>query len=201
MDNFALLVLVGVVVGFVVKKWNSITLSLKSGFPRDKRRAWSYLRDQLVALGNALWFYGVLYLIFYFGYLLLSTLINSEIEPKLAVQMLTAVIGLDGVLIGFVGVIGVYVLSEVSRTVEKSGVGYYYNMEMYESWRTNNMYLLALAVLAFAASVLFSLQSMSYIVPTKTVPNLSLLLVIDPMLLGIVGILWIIRSSKPPSRQ
>jgi hypothetical protein len=74
-------------------------------------------------------------------------------------------------------------------------------MEMYESWRTNNMYLLALAVLAFAASVLFSLQSMSYIVPTKTVPNLSLLLVIDPMLLGIVGILWIIRSSKPPSRQ
>jgi len=200
-DPLTMFVAIGVLAGLVIKKRKDIGRSWKSGIPKSIDKLPAYLRSQLIGLGNSLLFYGVVYLILYFGYQLVSQFLRPTIPSDVAIEMLKAIIGLDGVLIGFVGVTGIFVLSEISRTIEKAGIAYYQCEETLEGWRTSTMWLLWWAVVGFAASVLFSLQSMSYMDKCKEVSMTSFLLPMDAMLLGIAGIAWIIHSSKIPSKS
>jgi hypothetical protein len=195
-DYFTLLVIVGVLAGFIVKKRKSIWQPWKSEFPRTDRLT-AFFKEQLVGLGNALLLYGVVYIVLYFGYQLVSQVMNPKIASPVAVDMLKSLIDLDGVLIGFVGVIGVYVFSETNRAIEKASVG----DKILDEWRTNILWLFWLAVLSFAASVMFSLQSMSYIESNADILAASFLLPIDAMLLGMAGIGLIIYWFKAPSKK
>ena len=197
-----------------VKQW------LKDRLPKSKEGLRKLLIEQLKGLGKALVFYGVVFAVFYLCLFLLSLisvggyyLLNPWIKGEVAIDMLKAVINVDTALIGFTGIIAVYGLREISRTIDKARGTLFASpehKEELESWQTNFVWLLLATVLMFAASILFSLQSMSYATTCVRVDNVVKCSIVDPqlssrflwplytMFLGMAGILWIARSLRSP---
>ena len=192
---------------------------LRERLPKSKKELRKLLIEQLKGLGKALMFYGVVFAVFYLSLFLLSSvsvwgyyLLNPWIKGEVAIEMLKVVVNVDTALIGFTGIIAVYGLREISRTVEKAGGSPYtmIHLEKLESWRTNFVWLLLATVIIFAASILFSLQSMSYATSCGLADNVIKCSIVDPqsssrflwplyaMFLGMAGILWIARSLRTP---
>ena len=191
---------------------------LKARLPKSKKELWKLLKEQLVGLGKALLFYGVIFGILYSCQALLQQMyfLNPWMKGEIAIDMLKAIINVDGALIGFIGIIAVYGLREVSRTIERAQQvlqAWQKHKDRLESWQTNFLYLLSMTVLALAASILYSLQSISYATLCGAVDNQLKCLVLDAvsssyfvlpldgMFLGMAGIVWIIRSLRTPIQR
>jgi len=191
---------------------------LRKRFPKNKEELRNVVIEQLTGLLKALLFYAVVLAILYFCSWLLGEwkLLNPLMKGEVAIDMLKAVINVDSALIGFTGVISVFGLREISRTIERARGRPRLSKKdegKLEAWQTNFQWTLLLTVLMFAASILASLGSISYTTSCTVLDNVVKCIVFDPqssssfllplyaMFLGIAGTVWVVWSLRNPFKN
>lgn len=183
--------------------------------PRNKEDLRKFLIEQLEGLFRVLLFYVIVFAILLLCSELLGAwyFLNPSMKGEVAIGMLQAIISVDSALIGFAGVIAVFGLREISRTMERAHERSQLSHEdedRLNSWQTNFLWSLLLTVIMFAASILTSLQSVSYATVCTKVDDIVTCIISDPqssarfllplyaMFLGMAGIVWIVWSVRNP---
>ncbi|MCJ7507051.1 hypothetical protein MUP05_11410 [Candidatus Bathyarchaeota archaeon] len=179
-----------------MKRW------VRSKLPKDREELKDWLKGELTGIVYTVGFYFAVALILYFGgQLFLSPFLAEVIQWQAAIEMLKTIAEVNGVLIGFAGLLAVYAFSEVSRVVEKAQQNPYAwqkHKETIEIWSSNLLWLLAGIFISLVSSILFSLGVMSFSSSDVGILRQSFVLPFNCMLLGIAGILWMIRSARNP---
>lgn len=157
---------------------------LKERLPKNREELLDFLRTQLQGLFWALVFNAAVLAILYLCGTLLGDwkFLNEWMKGEVAIDMLMTTINVDAALIGFTGVIAVYGLREISRTIERAQRRPRLtskDKDKLEAWQTNFLWSLLLTVIVFAASILFSLQSMSYATVCGLVDNVAKCFIFD----------------------
>ena len=97
---------------------------------------------------------------------------NPNMSPQTALEILRGIVQVDGVLIGFVGLIATYLLTDIRRmyhglpgipSTEEREKKREQAVEKLESHRSNTLFLTAVTIGSMVLSILSALQSMSYL--------------------------------------
>ncbi len=165
-------------------------------FLRRKYLNRAFITTQVKGLVYAIGFFTVVFVILEIANRIVYYPFPSNIELVLALEILRALIQVDAALIGFLGIIAVYVFSTIQNQFEKS-----LSMPVSDEWdnrRSNAAWLSALTVSSLVGSLITTLVSISNL--TNSMAYSELYWPVALMLEGIAGVFGLIfyATKRPP---